>query len=173
VEFREQFPRLYWAVSLTAIHLFPTLVVFLASVPVYFAVSSETVILPLAGLAVVVTLTSILIEATADRQLDRFKRGGGEGPCVVGLWRFSRHPNYLGELGFWFGLMLFGLAAGAPWWSVAGMVVMVTLFLGYSVPVMERKIEATRPSYRRIRERVPAVLPMPGRYLPQQDERIV
>src|SRR5205814_1024454 len=28
-----------------------------------------------------------------------------------GLWRYSRHPNYLGEIGFWWGMWLFGLAA--------------------------------------------------------------
>ncbi len=173
VEFREQFGRLHWLVSLTAIHLFPTIVVFLASVPVYFVVTGGISSIPLATVAAVVTLSAILIEATADKQLRRFKRSGGTGPCVIGLWRFSRHPNYLGELGFWLGLMIFGLAAGAPWWSVAGMSAMLVLFVYYSIPAMERKIEAARPSYSRIREHVPILLPVPGRYLPQEEERTV
>ncbi len=172
-EFRGRFGWLYWPVSLIGIHLVPTVAVFLASIPVYFVVSSGISSVGFAGLATLVTATAITIETTADRQLHRFKAEGGTGPCTVGLWRVSRHPNYLGELGFWFGLLLFGFAAGAPWWSIAGMAVMVALFAGYSVPAMERKVEATRPSYRVIREQVPPLVPIPGRSLAQEDERLV
>jgi steroid 5-alpha reductase family enzyme len=172
-EFRERFGRLYWPVSLVGIHLVPTVAVFLASIPVYFAIVSGVSSAGFAGVAALVTAAAISVEATADRQLHRFKAEGGTGPCTVGLWRVSRHPNYLGELGFWFGLLLFGFAAGAPWWSIAGMAVMVALFAGYSIPAMERKVEATRPSYRVIREQVPALVPIPGRSLSQEDERLV
>lgn len=171
--FRARFGRLYWPVSLLAIHLFPTVSVFLGCIPVYFVLTEGIVSVPIAGLATLVTAVAVYIEATADIQLRRFKAEGGEGPCTVGLWRFSRHPNYLGELGFWLGLLLFGLAAGAPWWSLAGMAVMVGIFAGYSIPAMERKITATRPSYRIIQEAVPVLVPIPGRYLLPEDERVV
>jgi steroid 5-alpha reductase family enzyme len=172
-EFRERFGWLYWPVSLVGIHLVPTVSVFLASLPVYFAIVSGVSSVGFAGVAALVTAAAIYVETTADKQLHRFKAEGGSGPCTVGLWRISRHPNYLGELGFWFGLLLFGFAAGAPWWSIAGMAVMVALFVGYSIPAMERKVEATRPSYRVIREQVPALVPIPGRSLSQEDERLV
>lgn len=171
-EFRAGFGWLYWPVSLFAIHMVPTVSVFLASVPAYFVFTDGIASLPVAAFALVVTAGAISLETVADMQLHRFKREGGEGPCTVGLWRFSRHPNYLGELGFWFGILLFGFAANAPWWSLAGMAVMVALFLGYSIPAMERKIEATRPGYRIIREAVPALVPLPGRYLAPGDERV-
>lgn len=36
-------------------------------------------------------------------------------PPIAGLWRYSRHPNYFGELLWWWGVGAFGAAAGQPW----------------------------------------------------------
>jgi steroid 5-alpha reductase family enzyme len=94
----------------------------------------------------------------ADLQLRRFAAPGR----IVdrGLWRWSRHPNYLGEVGFWWGLWLFGLAA-APgwWWTVVGPLVMVALFVFVSVPLMDDRSLARRPGYAEHMRRVPALLP--------------
>jgi steroid 5-alpha reductase family enzyme len=83
-----------------------------------------------------------------------------------GLWRYSRHPNYLGEVGFWCGMWLFGLAAApaAWWWTAAGPVVMVVLFAAVSVPLMDRRSLQRRPAYADWMRRVPPLLPWPGRH---------
>ena len=80
-----------------------------------------------------------------------------------GLWSWSRHPNYFGEISFWFALMLFGLAA-APhdwWWLVLGFVAMVAMFQGTSIPMMEQRSLERRPSYQGIIDRVPRLVPRP------------
>jgi steroid 5-alpha reductase family enzyme len=82
----------------------------------------------------------------------------------VGLWRYSRHPNYLGEILFWWGLWLFGLAAAPDWWwTVIGPITMVLLFVFVSVPMMDRRSTARRPGYVRHMRRVPALFPRPPR----------
>ena len=61
----------------------------------------------------------------SDFQLHDFINNKKPGETIrTGLWGWSRHPNYFGELGFWFGLMLFGLAAfPAGWyWIIIGFV---------------------------------------------------
>ena len=82
------------------------------------------------------------LQAVADLQLRRFATDpANRGKTVdVGLWRWSRHPNYLGEITLWWGLWLFGLAA-APnwWWTIIGPLAMVGLFLWISIPLMERR----------------------------------
>ena len=107
-----------WA-DLFGIHLFPTLQVFLGCLPIYAVMTrGDAPFGLLDALAVVVTVGAIAIESIADLQLHAFLacRHGGEF-IRSGLWAWSRHPNYFGELSFWWGLMLFGLAAApGAWW---------------------------------------------------------
>jgi steroid 5-alpha reductase family enzyme len=178
VQIREQTAgRLpWWLVSFTGIQLMPTLVVFAGLLPVWPAVGGgggggggaggggggggKLNALDLA--AVVVTAAAIALETIADRQLRRFARDPANHGRIAdqGLWRLSRHPNYLGEIAFWWGLWLFTLAA-APrwWWTVAGPIVMVLLFAVVSVPLMDRRSLERRPAYAGYMRRVPALLP--------------
>jgi steroid 5-alpha reductase family enzyme len=80
----------------------------------------------------------------------------------TGLWAFSRHPNYLGELSFWWGLYLFALAADPSWWwAIAGAVSITLLFVFLSVPLLDRRSLGRRPQYREHMKRVPALFPNP------------
>jgi steroid 5-alpha reductase family enzyme len=156
----------WWLVSLTGIQLMPTLIVFVGLLPVWSAVTGGAHRLgPLDAAAVLVTTTAIGVEATADWQLRRFARDPANRGRVaeVGLWRYSRHPNYLGEIGFWCGLWLFGLAGSTPWWTVAGPLVMVALFTGVSVPLMDQRSLRRRAGYAEHMRRVPALVPRPRR----------
>jgi steroid 5-alpha reductase family enzyme len=155
----------WWLVSLTGIQLMPTLVVFAGLLAVWPALGSRPLtVLDLA--AVVVTAGAIALEAVADSQLRRFARDPAHRGQIAdrGLWRRSRHPNYLGEIAFWWGMWLFGLAAAPSWWwTVAGPVVMVLLFALVSVPLMDRRSLERRPGYAEHMRRVPALLPWPRR----------
>jgi steroid 5-alpha reductase family enzyme len=115
--------------------------------------------------AVAVTAAAVVIETVADRQLRRFAADPANRGRIIdsGLWRYSRHPNYLGEILFWWGLWLFGVAA-APgwWWTIVGPTTMVLLFVFVSVPMMDRRSETRRPGYAQHRRRVPALVPSPG-----------
>jgi len=155
----------WWLVSLTGIQLMPTLVVFAGLLVVWPAVAAGSAPLgPLDAAAVLVTAAAIVTEALADHQLRRFARDPANRGRVIdhGLWQHSRHPNYLGEIGFWWGLWLFALAAAPTWWwTVAGPVAMVLLFAFVSVPMMDRRSLQRRPGYAEHVRRVPALLPLP------------
>jgi len=140
----------YWPISFAGFHLMPTIVVFLGCLPLWPALTAPGRAFGLLDLAaVLVTAGAITLEAAADRQLARFLRSDGHEKILdTGLWSLSRHPNYFGEVAFWWGLWLFGLAADPSWWwTVAGPVAMTTLFLGISVPMMDRHLLARRPEY--------------------------
>jgi steroid 5-alpha reductase family enzyme len=153
----------WWLVTFTGIHLMPTLVVFLALLPAWPALHGYRGIGFIDLLAIAVMLGSILLEALADRQLRGFVAlPGNAGKSVdIGLWRWSRHPNYLGEIGVWWGLWLFGLAADPSWWwTVAGPLAMVALFAGVSIPLMEKRNLARRPDYVSYQRAVPMLVPL-------------
>lgn len=88
----------------------------LLSVPVLIACLNPSPQLGLIEWAgVTVWLAGIGGEALSDVQMQRFKAtatGRGE-VCRVGLWRYSRHPNYFFESIVWWGFWLF--ACGSPW----------------------------------------------------------
>lgn len=156
-----------FVVDLFAIHLIPTLQVFLGMVPVYVAVTwSGRDVGWLDWLALVVGLGAVLLELTADRQMQRFARTKQPGQVMdQGLWGWSRHPNYLGEITFWFSLGLFSLATSPSdwWWVFVGAVAMLLLFLFASIPMMEQRSLERRPEYQRVIDRVPVLLPRPPR----------
>ncbi|MFX4952353.1 DUF1295 domain-containing protein, partial [Acinetobacter baumannii] len=80
-----------------------------------------------------------------------------------GLWGWSRHPNYFGELSFWWGLMLFGFAAApSQWpWLVPGALAMTAMFVFASIPLMDQRSVERRPAYAEYMRRVSALVPLP------------
>lgn len=159
--------RLWWPLSFLGVHLFPTLLVWLGCIALYPALTAGAEPLgALDALAGVIGLASIWLELAADRSLHRFRASRSSSADVLdsGLWAWCRHPNYLGEIGFWLALFLFGVAAwGSVYpWSWLGPVSMAALFLGVSIPMIERKLAADKPAYaayrRRTRRLIPGVL---------------
>ncbi len=162
-DLQQQMGRLYWPVSFLGIHLMPTILVFLGCLALWPALfGGARPFNWLDVVACVVTGGAITIEATADAQMRRFRRaakatGEVEPP---GLWRYSRHPNYFGEVSFWWGLFLFALAADPSyWWVIVGPVCMLALFLFVSIPLMEKHLLPGRPGYAAYQQRVSAFVP--------------
>ena len=160
---RERAGRLEVVADLVGIHLVPTLQVFLGMVPVYVVTTGVgREVGWLDYLAVVVGLGAVLLELVADTQMHRFARTKQPGQVMdQGLWAWSRHPNYLGEITFWFALALFGLAAfpASWWWIFVGAVAMLLLFLLVSIPMMEERSLERRPAYAEVVARVPRLFP--------------
>ena len=147
----------------SAIHLFPTVIVFAACLPIYAAVAMDARPLnALDYLAAAVTLIAILIELVSDIQLHRFLTHRKPGEIMkTGLWALSRHPNYFGEWLFWAGLALFGLAAvpSAWWWVLPGAIAMLVMFLFASIPMIDKRSVERRPEYQAHMARVSGFVP--------------
>ena len=80
--------------------------------------------------------------------------------AASGLWAWCRHPNYLGEVAFWWGI--YGFALAADWghsWTVAGAVAMALLFRLVSVPLMDRRLAGRYPGYASFAAARPALWP--------------
>ncbi len=166
-EIRARTGRLYWPASLVSIHLMPTVWVFLGLLPLYPALALAGRRLGLLDLAAaVVTSAAVMVEWLADRQLRAFTRTRRDPEAVLdsGLWRLSRHPNYFGEVLFWWGVFFFGLAAAPSWWwSGVGAVAISALFLGVSIPWMDRRMLSRHPAWAEKLRTTSALLPLPPR----------
>ena len=108
-----------------------------------------------------VTAGGIAIEAISDRQLHAFNESKQPGEIMArGLWAYSRHPNYFGEVSFWWGLFLFGLASSPQHiWPIAGALAILALFVLGSIPMLDRRSVTRRPEYAEHMKRVSALVP--------------
>ncbi len=164
-DMREQYGKYYPFVDLMGIMMMPTILVYVSSLPIFVATSAGTRALNwLDIIGVIVTLGAIIIELVADQQLQRFNQQN-ENPekvCTEGLWSLSRHPNYFGEIGFWWGLWLLGLAADPSWWlTIIGPLLITALFVFISVPMMQKRKLLRRPTYEDQVKGISVLVPMP------------
>ena len=167
VDKREQTGKLYWLVSLAGLHMMPTLLVFLGCWAVVPALMTGTA--PFGALdvaAAALGITAIWLEGTADNQLRAFRLSNPPKEAILetGLWARCRHPNYLGEILFWWALFGFGLAAQPGAWIYgAGALSITLLFRFISLKLIDDRMLARRPDYKRRMETLPALLPLGAR----------
>jgi len=162
VDLRQKAGPYYWIVDLLGIHLFPTIQVFLGCLALYPAVSSgSNEFNALDVFAVVLGIAAVVIETTADNQLQDFVKHKQPGEIMRnGLWAYSRHPNYFGEILFWWSLWLFALAADWEWWwTVIGPVAITLMFVYASVPMIDKRHIERRPGYEDHMRRISAIVP--------------
>jgi steroid 5-alpha reductase family enzyme len=159
-------PRFAQVHVFTGIMMMPTILVFLGTIPVWYMLHSQPLnpILPLFGGLIIILGTTL--EHCADSQMRRYKKDPERGPYIdKGLWRYSRHPNYLGEILIWVGVFIAGLINFHPF-SLAGVVLIALLFIFISIPMMERHILETRPEYIKYQQTVRPLVFGPRRPVP-------
>jgi len=112
-------------------------------------------------------LAGFAIEVIADNQKSAFnKKPENDGRWIQdGLWSYSRHPNYLGEIMLWTGVGFFGIACftgfeGASWVSPIFVYLLLTKISG--IPLLDKRgVEkwGADPNYLEYRKRTPAIFP--------------
>ncbi|MEZ4443211.1 MAG: DUF1295 domain-containing protein [Polyangiaceae bacterium] len=166
VDIREKTGAAYWLVSFLGIHAFPTVQVLAGCAGLYAAMTGRGPLGLLDGLAAVVTAGAIVIEMVADRQLHDFVVANRDPDAIMdrGLWAWSRHPNYFGEVAFWWGLAAFGVAAVGPaWWIFMGPTAITAMFLFISIPLIDGRMLRKRPHYAEHIRRRSRLVPLPPR----------
>jgi steroid 5-alpha reductase family enzyme len=118
-----------------------------------------------------VWLAGFAVEAVADAQKSAFRaKEENRGRFVAGgLWRYSRHPNYFGEMLVWWGLFVYAVPVlhGAAYAVVIGPVFITILLLFVSgIPLLERSADekyGDDPAYRDYKRRTSILVPLPAR----------
>ncbi|MFX1364066.1 MAG: DUF1295 domain-containing protein [Promethearchaeota archaeon] len=161
--YRLKMGKEFWIINLIGLQLMPTILVYLGATSLYpiFSLAANRIgIIDI--FAFLVMIIAILIEALADQQLYKFikKRKSNQEIITKGLWAFSRHPNYFGEILFWWGLFLFALAANVSYyWTIVGPISITILFNAVSIPLMERRNLERKPSYINYKKQVSRLIP--------------
>lgn len=113
------------------------------------------------GLGAIIWLFGFIYESVADRQLHNFNRKLVKSGSTLntGLWRYSRHPNYFGELCVWWGWFIYAVPTNSVWILVAPVVMTYLLIKFSGVGNMEQGITERRPDYQAYIESTNTLIP--------------
>ena len=136
----------YPIINFVGIHMVPTLVVYGCCLPIIFAMQTNVAITlknanSLFFLAV--SLCAVVLQCASDIQMHKFRKDKREGLTTEpfmrrGLWKHSRHPNYLAEILMWWGVGLSGVVIlPNSWFVIIGAVANTLLFTFVSIPMAD------------------------------------
>lgn len=153
--------------SFFQIYLLQGVLLYLVVMPVLFINYSRggsLGLLDLAGCAV--WIMGFLFESIGDAQLAQFiKNPTNKGKLIQsGLWQYTRHPNYFGEVTQWWGIWLIALSIPGGWVSIIGPLTITFLILKVSgIPMLEKKM-AEKPEFAEYSKRTSMFIPLPPRH---------
>lgn len=155
VMYRERCPKTWHLVNFFGINMMPTVVVFMAMIPAILLVELDPIRTNIVFIfGYVISVAAAALQWEADRQAHRFRRENPGKVCSTGLWKSSRHPNYLGEILMWWGVAIMYVAfVPSHWYTIFGAVVVTCLFLFISIPMMEKRQMANKPEYAEYKKR--------------------
>ena len=160
--------RAFVWLSLRKVFLYQGAMLWVASLPVQVAmVYPQTSELGwLAWLGTALWALGLVVESVADIQLTRFRADPAKRGTVLntGVWRYSRHPNYFGELCVWWGVFLVACAHPLGWLTIIGPLTYSHMLINVTGQrTLEKKLAREKPGYRQYMETTSALIPLPPR----------
>lgn len=115
----------------------------------------------LALIGLFVWIAGFIFEAVGDHQLDEFlKKPENKGKIMkYGLWKYSRHPNYFGEVTMWWGIFIILLEVPFGVWAIISPLLITFLILKVSgIPMLEKMFEGN-PEFEEYKKTTSAFFP--------------
>ena len=136
---KEKTGRAYPLINFLGIHLFPTIVVYLCVMPAVYLIESGAQINRFLVLGCVISLLGALTQAIADLQMHKYRKNRVGNFIRTGLWKHSRHPNYLGEILMWWGVAIACAVTLNKVYLITGAVVNTLMFFFVSIPMADKR----------------------------------
>lgn len=161
---RKEWGKWFYIRSYFQVYILQGVFLFLISVPVFLIHKENGAalgVLDLIGLCVWVM--GFFFEVVGDAQLSKFiKNPNNKGKLMqAGLWSYTRHPNYFGEVTQWWGIWLISLSVPLGWVGIIGPITITFLILKVSgIPLLEKKM-AEKPEFAEYKSRTSIFIPLP------------
>ena len=165
-KWREEWGKHWLLRSFLQVFLLQGFLIYLISLPVtYMILAGPSGWTWLDALGLTVWIIGFFFEAVGDFQLAQFKKNPANRGKIIqqGLWRYSRHPNYFGEVTLWWGIYLIALSAPGGWVTIIGPLTITFLILKVSgIPLLEKKY-ADNAAFQEYARRTSVFFPLPHR----------
>lgn len=160
-KFEKETGKLYQFISFTGIHMMPTLIVYLCTLPAVFVIKNEVQANAGSIAGTVICICAATLQLVSDTQMHRYRKSGRHGLIRIGLWKYARHPNYLGEILMWWGIGIQAVSVMPQyWWLLAGALANTVMFFTVSIPLADKR-QSQKPGYAEYKASTRSLLPVP------------
>ena len=164
LQWRQQWGKSFYLRSYLQVFLLQGIILLLIISPVMFAaINAPGQWNIFTGIGLCCWVVGFYFQAVADYQLSVFvkKRKGKNEIMETGLWKFSRHPNYFGELMMWWGIFIIIIPIPNSLWFIISPLTITGLLLFVSgIPLLKKKQDGN-PAFEAYKKRTSALIPMP------------
>ena len=137
---KETTKKFYPLINFIGIHMVPTLVVYACTLPAVVVLKCATKFNIGAIIFFLVSICSAILQCIADIQMHKYRKNRTTPFIRTGVWKYSRHPNYLGEILMWWGIGLICVVLLPNYWYLLlGAVLNTLLFLFVSIPMADKR----------------------------------
>ncbi len=158
---KEKTGKGYFFVNLTGIHLVPTLIVYACTLPAVYVFEYDVKLTTGSVIFVCVSILAVILQGTADFQMHKYRKHRTTPFIRQGLWKWSRHPNYLGEILMWWGIgVSVVVAEPSAWYLLVGAISNTILFLVVSVPMADKR-QSRKEGFLEYKKQTRMLLPIP------------
>ena len=153
-------PSLWWLINLFGINLIPTVLVFLGLVPVHYLIKNGSELSLYTVIGFILCIVAAITQLISDMQMNKHRKHSNSRLISAGLWKYSRHPNYFGEVLFWWGLFVMSNnTSDLLLWRMTGALLITSLFVFISIPMMESHLQDRFTEYSDYKDKVSMLLP--------------
>jgi len=156
----------FWLFTLVNVFMLQAVIIWLNLLPVSLAVTADQPAqltwLDYTGLFI--WITGFFFQALGDYQLQRFKADPNNKGAVLssGLWRYTRHPNYFGEVTMWWGIYIIAAATDPGRWMILSPIMMTLILLKVSgVAMTDRYMQEKGEAFKEYQRKTSAFFPLP------------
>ena len=160
---KNQTKLFYPIVNLIGIHMMPTIIVYLCILPLVYVFNNEVELSFFVIIFFITSCMSFIMQGIADMEMHKFRMNRNSTFIRNGLWKYSRHPNYLGEILMWWSIGLasviaLGITTYYP--LLAGALANTLLFLFISIPLAENHQASRKEGFDEYKAQTRMLLPI-------------
>ena len=160
-KFENESGKIYPLINLAGIHLMPTLIVYLCTLPAVFVIRNELSANAGSVIGMAVCIGAATLQLFSDVQMQKYRKSGEHGLIRTGLWKYARHPNYLGEILMWWGVGIQAVSVMPDhWYLLAGALANTIMFFAVSIPLADKR-QSQKPGYAEYKAATRSLLPIP------------
>jgi steroid 5-alpha reductase family enzyme len=160
-QWRNEWGKSFYIRTFLQVFMLQGFLMTIIAIPLYIDSRSSFNIYSLIGVSIY--LFGLMFESISDYQLTKFIQDPTNKGKIMdrGLWKYSRHPNYFGEIVVWWGIFIFGFINGLSVYAIISPILISYLIIFVSgIPMLEKKYEGN-VEFEKYKAKTSILIPLP------------